>query len=348
MSPLSSHRQAEYVVRLLDSEDREIRVLDGVTAGSVSLSAATRLKASGQLSIRETGETIDWLSQRVRIDYVPVGIDPWPLGVFLLSTPQDSHSDSGLRWDVDLLGKLAVVDGASIEQTLSIPAGANYVSSAADMIRSAGETRLAVTESAATLPAAMTWDAGTSVLTVVNDLLDAAGYWSAYPDGYGVIHLDPYVSPAARAPSFSFVEGESAIHSTEWTRDQDIASVPNKVVLVGQGDEQTPALVGVAVNEDPGSQFSFQRRGRWITYTETGVEAADQATLTERARRKLIEASTSQAKYTIQHMPLDIRPNDAGVFTSQGVDARVTAQSVKYSISPTALVETVLREVIDL
>lgn len=343
-----SHRQAEFVVRLLDSEDREIRVLDGVTGGDVSLSASSRLKASGHLSIRETGEPIDWLSQRVRIDYQPVGLTSWPLGVFLLSTPQDSHSDSGLSWDVDFLGKLAILDGASVEQALSIPAGANYVDSAADLIRGAGENRLAVTPSSATLQAAMTWDAGTSVLTIVNDLLDAAGYWSAHPDGYGFIHLDPYMRPAARASSFSFVEGESAIHSAEWTRDQDLASVPNKVVLVGQGDDKTPALVGVAVNEDPESQFSFQRRGRWITYTETGVEAANQTALSEKARRKLIEASSVQAKYTIQHMPIPIQPNDAGVFTSQGVDARVTAQSIRYTLSPTDLVETTLREVVDL
>mgnify|MGYP000902892572 CR=1 FL=1 len=345
---MSSHRQAEFVVRLLDEQDQEIRVLDGVMGGSVSLSATTRLRASGQLSIQETGEEIDWLSHRVRIDYEPVGMEPWSLGVFLLSSPQDSHSESGTSWDVDLLGKLAVLDGDSIEQTLAVPAGTNLVEAAHQLIRDAGETRVAVTPSTATSASEMVWDPGTSVLTVVNELLDAAGYWACFTDGAGVVHLEPYVRPAARARTFNFVEGETAIHSAEWTREQDLAAVPNRVLLVGQGDQDRPALVGVATNEDPQSRFSRQRRGRWITVSETGVEAADQATITAKARRKLIEASTPQAKLQVSHMPIPVAPNHAGIFRSQGADSRVVLQSIEYQLDPTALVKSTLIEVVDL
>lgn len=345
---MSVHRQAEYVVRLLDEQDREIRVLDGVTGGSVSLSASTRLRASGQLSIRDTGEEIDWLSHRVRIDYEPVGVEPWPLGVFLLSTPQDAHSDAGRAWEVDLLGKLAVLDGDSTEQTLTVPAGANLVEAAQQLIRDAGETRLAVTPSAASASSEMVWDPGTSVLTIVNDLLDAAGYWACFTDGSGVVHLEPYVRPAARARIFDFIEGETAIHSAEWTRDQDLAAVPNRVVLVGQGEEEKPALVGVATNEDHESRFSRQRRGRWITVSETGVEAADQETITALARRRLIDASTPQATLLVSHMPMPLMPNDVGRFASQGTDASVVLQSVSYRLDPTELCQSNLQEVVDL
>ncbi|WP_115728242.1 hypothetical protein [Actinomyces culturomici] len=345
---MSAHRQAEYVVRLLDEDDREIRVLDGVTGGSVSLSASTRLRASGSLSIRETGEPIDWLSQRVRIDYEPVGVEGWPLGVFLLSTPQDAYSDSGRAWDVELLGKLAILDGTAVEATTSVEAGENLVGAAKQFAVEAGWDRIAVTPSQTVAASQIVWEAGTSLLTIINDLLSAAGYWAAFVDGYGVLQLQPYTRPASRAQAFAFVEGEESIHSAEWTRDQDLASVPNRVVLVGQGSGDTPALVGVATNEDPESPYSVQRRGRWISLSETGVEAADQATIDALAHRRLIDASTPQATLQISHMPIPIVPNDAGVFRSQGVDARVVVKSVEYQLDPTALAKTKLLEVIDL
>lgn len=345
---MTSHRQASFVVRLLDAQDREIRVLDGVTGGSVQLSATTRLRASGELTIRATGEQIDWLSQRVRIDYEPEGMQGWPLGVFLFGAPKESASDEGRSWQVELLGKLAILDSASTEKTLTIPAGANLVATAKSLIEAAGEDRLAVTASSAVSRSAMVWEPGTSVLTVVNDLLSAAGYWSAWADGAGVVQLQPYQRPAARPRAFEFVEGDQAVHSADWARDQDLASVPNKVVLVGQGSDDMPALVGVATNEDPASPLSRQRRGRWITRSETGVEAADQETITALARRRLIDASTPQATLLVSHMPMPLMPNDVGRFASQGTDASVVLQSVSYRLDPTELCQSNLQEVVDL
>lgn len=270
------------------------------------------------------------------------------LGVFLFGAPKESASDAGRSWQVELLGKLAILDSASTEATLTVPAGSNLVQSAVDLAQNAGESRIAATPSPATTSSAMMWDPGTSTLTVINELLAAAGYWSAWADGSGVVRFEPYSRPAQRPSSFSFVEGDAAIHSAEWTRDQDLASVPNRVVLVGQGSDETPALVGIATNEDPASPFSFQRRGRWITHSETGVEAANQETLTGLARRKLINSSTPQATLQVTHMPIPIMPNDAGTFRSQGHTSRVVLRSVQYDLDPTALCNSTLVEVVDL
>jgi len=345
---MSGHRQAEYVVRLLDREDQEIRVLDGVEAGSVQLSASTRLRASGSLTIRDTGESIDWLTQRVRIDYVPVGIEGWSIGVFCFASPRALYSDDGLSWEVELLGKLTLLDRVRTESTLTIPAGANLVEQARLLIVAEGETRIAATPSSAMARSAMTWDPGTSVLTIINDLLGAAGYWAVSADGVGVFRLAPYVRPAARPTALVFAEGEMSIHSPEWTRDQDIAAVPNRVVLVGQGSDDRPALVGVATNEDASSPYSFQARGGWVVHSETGVEAADQATIDALARRRLIDASTPTGTEEIRHMPVQITPNDLVRFTSQGLDVRALVSQMRIDLSPTALVQTTIREVIDL
>lgn len=344
---LDTHRQAGYTVTLLDMDDRVIRRLDGVTGGSVTLSNSTRLRASGSLNLTEACGLIDWMTQRVRIDYTANGVS-WGLGVFLLSAPTRSYGEAGSTWSVDLSSPLAVPDADCVDSTFTVKAGTNLVGLAADILYETGLERLSVTPSSAVATSDMIYDPGKSKLTIVNELLSAAGYWSAHPDGAGQVHLDPYMRPAARGVAYDFREGARAIHLPEWEREQDMAAVPNKVVFVSQGSADKAALVGVAVNEDPSSPYSYPSRGRWIVETRTGVEAADQESITTQARRRLIEVSTPSAAITLQHMPVPIQPNQVVGFTSQWHSAKGVVKEIEYSLDPTSLVKTKLLEVTDL
>lgn len=344
---LTGHRNSQYVVTLLDRRDREKILLDGVVGGEVSLSAATRLRASGSLNLDDVGQDIDWLSDRVRIDYEGNG-QRWPLGVFLLAAPTRSYTDEGSQWKVELLSKLAILDQVKTEQTKSLPAGTVVTDAVVSLIRDCGEDSIALTASPATLSSAMTWEPGTALLTIINDLLSAISYWSLTIDGNGIYQIHPYTRPAQRATAWNFQEGPHSVHLAEWDRDQDIASVPNRIVLVGQGSSDTPALVGAAENTDPASPFSYSARGRWVTRTETGVEASSQDVLTELARRRLIEASTPQATLTVEHMPLPLSPNEVVEWDSQGHRARAVIHGLSYTLNPTALCKTTLKEVVDL
>lgn len=347
MSALDSHRQAGYTVTLLDWGDCVVRRLDGVTGGNVTLSNSTRLRASGSLNLTEACGDVDWMTQRARIEYTANGVS-WGLGVFLLSAPTRSYSEVGSTWSVDLSSPLAVPDADCVDSTFTVKAGSNLVGVAADILYESGLEHLSVTPSTATASSDMIYDPGKSKLTIVNELLAAAGYWSAYPDGAGQIHLDPYTRPAARAVAYDFREGARSIHLPEWEREQDMAAVPNKVVFVSQGSAEKAGLVGVAVNSDPSSPFSYPSRGRWVVETRTGVEAADQESITTQARRRLIDVSTPSASITIQHMPVPIQPNQVVGFTSQGHVAKGVVKEIEYTLDPTALVKTKLLEVTDL
>lgn len=347
MSALDTHRKAAYTVTLLDWADRVVRRLDGVTGGNVTLSNSTRLRASGSLNLTEACGHIDWMSQRVRIEYTANGVS-WGLGVFLLSAPTRSYGEAGSTWSVDLSSPLAVPDADCVDSTFTVKAGSNLVGMAADVLYESGLERLSVTPSSAVATSDMIFDPGKSKLTIVNELLGAAGYWSAHPDGAGQVHLDPYTRPAARAVVYDFREGARAIHVPEWERELDAAAVPNKVVLVSQGSADKAALVGVAVNEDPSSPYSYPSRGRWVVETRTGVEAADQESITAQARRRLIDVSTPSAAITLQHMPVPIQPNQVVGFTSQGHAAKGVVKEIEYTLDPTALVKTKLLEVTDL
>ncbi|QWW20124.1 hypothetical protein I6B53_03235 [Schaalia sp. 19OD2882] len=347
MADLTGHRVAGFTVTLLDADEQEKGLLDGVTGGDVTLSAATRLRASGTLQVDEVGQQIDWGTDRVRIDYEANG-QAWPIGVFLLSAPTQSFEDGMVSRRVELLGKLAVIDQDATVSTLSLASGTRVTDAVRQILAEAGETRMAVTDSPETLKSQMVWDPGTSKLTVINDLLDAIGYWALSPDGAGVLQVRPYVRPAARPQSWTFAEGEQAVHSAKWDLEQDLADVPNRVVLVGQGSDDKPALVGVASNEDPDSPFGFPARGRWVTRTETGVEASSQEVIDSLARRRLIDASTPVATIRMTHMPLPLSPNDLVTWDTGGHKARATIHEIAYGLDPTALCRTTLKEVVDL
>jgi hypothetical protein len=344
---LDTHRQAHYTVTLLDWGDQVVRRLDGVTGGNITLSNSTRLRASGSLNLTQACGDIDWMTQRVRIDYTANGVS-WGLGVFLLSAPTRTYSEMGSTWSVDLSSPLAVPDADCVDSTFTVKAGTNLVGVAADILYETGLERLSITPSTAVASSDMIYDPGKSKLTIVNELLSAAGYWSAHPDGEGQVHLDPYVRPAARGVAYGFHEGARSIHLPEWEREQDMAAVPNKVVFISQGSADKPALVGVAVNDDSSSPYSYPSRGRWVVETRTGVEAADQESITAQARRRLIDVSTPSAAITLQHMPVPIQPNQVVGFTSQGHAGKGVVKEIEYALDPTALVKTKLLEVTDL
>lgn len=345
---LHTHRTTQYTYTLLDHNDEELHQLDGVKQAAITLSATTRLRARGSLSLVDRGQVIRWGSDRVRVDVkvdTRLGTRSWPLGVFLLASPKKQYEDDGLYWDVELLGKLVIVDEDKVDQTFSVPQGMNVVDQVVALIRGCGENRVTSTPSTAVTSSMMTWESGTSKLKIINELLASINYWSLWVDGSGAFRVEPYVRPGDRSPSWSFVEGESSIHLPQWSHDQDLASVPNRVVLVGQSSDTDPALVGVSMNEDPSSPFSFQARGRWVTHSESGVEAADQEVLNELARRKLLDLSLPTSTLSVSFLPLPLEPNHVAQWVSQGQSVLASIRELKFTCNPDELCSAELVEV---
>jgi hypothetical protein len=329
---------------LLDSQDRPLGDLDGVTGGSAEVVALSVLGGSGSLELDHRGD-IDWMSHRVRATFHDGDVS-WPVGTFLLSSPTERHTEFGVRYDVGLLTKMNVLAEDTVEDRYSVAVGTLVVPLVVSLIKSAGESRIAATDSTATLTSSLTWEAGTSKLTVINDLLQAIGYWSLWCDGSGLFRVEPYVNPADRPVSFSFEHGEASVHFPEWEREQDLSSVPNRFIAVGQGDEEEPPLVGVATNENPDSPFSYQARGRWITATEEGVEADSQQVIDAHAAKKLRDLMDPVSRLTVRHAMVDLEPNQLVEFTPEdGLRRLATIQRMRVSFDPFTDVDAEWREV---
>lgn len=369
MADASPVRQADYRVMLTTPDGQDIGMLDGVESGSVTLSATSRLRASGQLSLTETSQEIDWFNMHARVDYVPVGMPGWPVATFVMSSPTRSVNDHRVTREVELLSTLAYLDRMAndrIEQVSNVHLTdddrrgliGRYAAKARNL-------RMGFTKfgdygrvgAQSLINESITYDVGTNVLTMLNDCARLVGWGALTPDPYGVVTGGPYIRPSRRPVSYVFREGDSAIHSADWTIDRDIFSVPNIVVCVGTpGSDDTqrgetkfyagpsPAVVGVARNDSPRDPLSTVNRGE-IVHVETGVKATSQAAINQVAQRILTEKAMPAASLVIEHLPINIRPGDVVEFISQGQRLRGAVQEMKIPLSPTALVTTTIKEI---
>lgn len=366
MGEASPVRQADYRVMLTTPDGQDIGLLDGVESGSVTLSATSRLRASGQLSLTETNQEIDWFNMHARVDYVPVGMEGWPAATFVMSSPTRSVNDHRVTREVELLSTLAYLDRMSTDRIervadahLSDEDKHSLVSRYAAKARNLrmGFTKFIEFLGPTIINESIAYDVGTNVLTMLNDCARLVGWGALTPDPYGVITGGPYIRPSRRPVSYVFREGDSAIHSADWTIDRDIFSVPNIVVCVGApGSDETQrgedkyyagpsqAAVGVARNDNPRDPLSTVNRGE-IVHVETGVKATSQAAINQVAQRILTEKALPAASLMIEHLPINIRPGDVVEFISQGQRLRGTVQEMKIPLSPTALVTTTIKEI---
>ena len=207
---------------------------------------------------------------------------------------------------------LKVLSDAKCKAPLTVPAGANAIAKAKEMIEGCG-LRTNAQESAYMLAADHTFDSSDSLLTVINWLLDAAGYLSASTDADGAVVLTPYVEPTARATTWSFANDESSTMYVGMTSESDWRDAPNVVTLRHETD--TVTITATAKNIDPDSKSSLPNRGWRENGMTDSVSELQGETIWDRvsalkrlARKKLIDNSSEIrcAKFATLFVPLHI------------------------------------------
>lgn len=350
---LVGHRAEEWRVDVLTWDDSPAGTLDGVSGGSFDFSIHNTIRGGGSLEYVGR-EEIDWHRVRLQPWYTFRTLRgeeiSWPLGIFIPASPKKNYTAEGISQTVELYDKLLILDQDKVEATYSLDKGQNIIEAVRDLILSTGETAILIEPSEHEVSSAMVWEAGTSKLRIVNDLLAAANYFSLWVDGHGNFRADPYQAPAARGVSWDFHDNYESIYAPEFVHDQDGFSVPNRVIAIPQTDGEEEAIPAVAQNQNPDSPYSFQQRGRWITHVEENVEAASPEVLQEIANRRLVELSQPSSTLEIEHafIPLDL--NDVVSFrrrTSLGaLDTRAVIQKMSVSMDVDSLVTSTLREVV--
>lgn len=314
----SGLRVTGFRFELLDNDEIPIGELAGVTGGYVEWSASASVKGSGQLNVTDlqeliSGKPLDWLNTRIRPVCVIEGFDrEIPLGIWTAAAPTEDWTSTGRTWNVDLLDKASILDrdiwvnrATGTPETFTALSSDNLVDLVRGMITDVGESTVAIDNDPTLVGRDMVWEVGTTRLKIINDLLDAGGFFSLWVDPAGQFRVSKYTRPADRPPVYeasgAFTVGPTSVMSPDLTVERDIYGVPNRFVAIGQGEADTAARVATAVNMDPDSPYSYISRGRWITQVESGVESVDQAALQTYADRRLAVATAVTTGLTLKH-----------------------------------------------
>lgn len=352
-------------------EDTLAGFLDGVTDAGIrsSLYKAVKLSATMTVADLETPEggkltagDVDLVTARIRPVLLITGLPEMPFGVYVITAAPEAWSATGRTYHLELHEKTVVLDQDCVEETFTAGTTDPVLTIVQQVVESAGETITVDASVTLTLSKPLVWEAGTSKLTIVNDLLDAINYNALWSDGTGELQATPYVTPANRPVNYDvlagiereLVDGDTSIYLSEWGRDKDSYDVPNKVITVSSGSGDAEALIGIAFNEDPASPYSYPSRGRWITRTVTGVEvpdgdeAAQLAFLDARAERTLIAASSVQAAVQVTHLPVPMRVSEVVRFASApaSIDARHVVVGFELDCAPAGLMRSSMQELV--
>lgn len=350
-----------------------VGTLDGVSGGSLGWTNNQAVKGTGKAEVIDLKTAEDGLikigdlqleSLRLRPVCIIKGLPEQPLGVFLVSAAGEQWEETGRVWSLELLDKCTVPDQDKIEESYSVETGADILRTVAALLFSCNEILSWDSTVTYTVSTGMVWEAGTSKLSIINDLLDVANYNALWVDGYGNFQVTPRVLPAYRSIMYEALnvprelrDGEQAIYTPSWSRDRDSFEVPNKVIAIqSAGGEDDPALVGVWTNEDPGSPYSYQSRGRWVPHVLDGVDVPEGtpeeivAFLQKRAQTTLVQMSAVQAVVKLEHLPVPFRVGDVVRFAHAParIDSRHVVTAIDLDTSATGLMKSTLQEVISL
>lgn len=353
--------------------DYLLGILDGVSDGVLTWTQNAAVKGGGKsqvadLDVAEPGKMriADLTLESVRLRPVCVieGLPENPLGVYLVSSAKEGWDATGRVWSLQLLDKNTVLDQDKVDQSYAVPAGDLILQRVRTILSSAGEYIEVPAGNTAATASGMVWEAGTSKLQIVNDLLDVAGFSALWIDGYGNFQVTPRLLPADRSVMYEVLgiprelkDGAQSIYRPDWDRERDSFEVPNKVITVqAAGGEDDEALVGQWTNEDPDSPYSYPARGRWIVHVVSDVECPEGAPadivtfLQNRARATLVQMSSVQAQVKIEHLPVPMRVGDAVQFanTRAGLDARHIITRLELELRPLGLMRSTLQEVVSL
>lgn len=297
LSMKSGSRTMQYRYDHLNAQNVYIEPLTSVYACTVANDALAVLKRTATISILDN-TSINFLTDRIKpwahlvmpASLGGPGFVEWPLGVFLLSSPERKLKKGIVTRDITAYDQLWLLQQNAIQNRYSIAAGVVYTTAIATLLASY-TFAISITPSALTLPAGMEWAPGTTYLQILNDLLAAINYKSATFDENGQLTCTPYVLPSLRSSEFTYATGpESVMLSDEIDDDIDLFDVPNVFILIKSDADATP-LVGTYTNSNPASPTSTVSRGITIADVQTEVDAADQPTITALAANAAFEAS---------------------------------------------------------
>lgn len=198
----------------------------------------------------------EYVKVYLRVDHPDGTVDEGPIGMFMVDVPQERWISGGHdRWlysGKDMLGLLATFMmrgvpaftefGAEEETVLTDSyvslAGTTYAASIKEILSdivgfSPGQYTFPSSHTNRRLDNGVAWESGTSVLTILTDLLMGCGLQRPWVTPHGIITSAPAgVNPASVVPSAIFATGDDSKVRWPFEVDPDASKVGNRVRVI--------------------------------------------------------------------------------------------------------------------
>lgn len=284
-------RKVSFQYELLDRNNIFKKKLNNVESCSISYKFLSQLKSSASI-IMTDDSSIDYLNDRIKA-YITLNGVKTPLGVFLMSTPSRDIKEAKVTRNITCYSLLQILLDDKIEARLTLPIGTNVVN---EVKRQIGGN-YSILDSSQTLLSERIYEAGTSKLEIINDLLSVINYNSLRVDVNGMYITEPYVLPTDRQIDRVYEEGADSIIITDMEDELDLFNVPNVIIRYTNAVDIDPPLSYTYVNDNVNSVTSTVNRSRRIVDAQP-TDASDLETLVAITKKDAYEYNSIYSHLT--------------------------------------------------
>lgn len=291
---LKTSRTVTYGFDILDKNDVAIGEVHSPDCKIFNNIDAT-IQRSCSLTIIEDKE-IDFASERLR-PYMKLktetGMLVYPLGVFLMSSPQRQAQGGAVKRTVECYDKMQILTDDRFDSRYTVPAGTSYTAAVANIVLSTGINTVNIAPSQLETVTALEFPIGTSKLAACNELLAAINYYPLYADSFGFVRSKAYELPDGRSIDAFYATDKASIIQPGAQEELDIFGAPNKIVRYLENAERQ-FMISSVTNDDPNSKLSTVSRGRVITDIASVSDIANQGSLDAYVARVMAESKVYQ------------------------------------------------------
>ena len=282
----SGYQSRTYRYDLLDKDENFKKTLTNISINknSISFSGFIDVKRTGTVNLTGLDPDIDFINDRIKI-YVTLndGMNnlTYPLGIYLLSSPVKVLITKDVyNYQVNIYSKTQILIEDKVIARFVIKKGKVYTNVIQELLIGTGIGNIEVTNSGLAANRSFSYDAGSSKLFIINELLKQINYYPIYTDNDGSVIIKPSVLSQERNADFYYRINDESIVQKGLAETLDLFNVPNVTTRVVTNSENEP-LVSTYKNYDPQDPTSIPNRGREIDDYQEISDIPDQTTLDE-------------------------------------------------------------------
>ena len=264
----------------------------------------------------------------------------FPLGVFIPSTPT-RHFEVSAQYEVEAYDLSVILKEDCVTDRTYFAAGTKYLDAIQSMLVSAGMIQVMVTESSAVMATDHEFEAGTSKLEIINQLLLEINYNTFMVNADGIGILSPYEEPSGARVSLEYLQDQLSVICPQADTELDLYNVPNVFVGIvsnpdySKNNKTFEFFRCEYVNDNPASALSTIKRGRRIVSMLKPNDIATQEDLQKYVRRQAFQASQvyETVSFSTAMMPIHgendvlriLHPDINGVYEEVGWEMELAA-----------------------